>query len=203
MSATQQEQTALCICVRDAAELIVDELRDLDFAQVSAYARGVKHALSSAAERLDVAHERLDLCQIDGALGERFRRLFPAKNQFRSRGLNPVVNAVRDKRIAMFDEYVLANYATELRPWRKKLEKLGRQDRPSDDPFWSELQVVQRELDAIQQLNHQLLSDKIWWEEHYRRMKAADLAAKNAESAKAADSVSSQTLAPHVTSCNP
>jgi hypothetical protein len=134
------------------------------------YAAGQSHLLSGLAERFEVCHSGLRLHQIDGALGERYRRQHPAKNQFHSRSLNNLVNAIRDLRIRMRDDYILASYADDIAPKEKRLRKLGNSDHAATDGFWRELETVKQEMAALRTFNSQCLTDKIWFAEYFRRL---------------------------------
>jgi len=172
-------ESALRIEVQAAAERIgqPDSWAGLDlcFAKRESYALAISNVLERLAERFEISIESLGLNQLDGALGEFIERTMPGHRSLRSRGLNDLVLEVRRWRVRMFDEYELLPYP-QLNEFQKRLRKLERQekaDRDAQDLHWRESSKVRRELDALWSLNHQLLTDKAWWN---RRCELEDLA---------------------------
>lgn len=147
--------------------------------QWHSYADGQSRLLDSLAERFSISRHSLSLHQIDGALGERWRRRNPRRNQFCRRALNNLANDIRDLRIRMRDDYFLPNYQADLKPLPLRLAKLERKDPPvgSTNRYWTELNQIRRELEALDTFRNQCLSDRGWFDEVFRRHR---IAAENA-----------------------
>jgi len=173
--------------IEDAADIVghpehcYSSQDDWSDEQWMGYAEGTRRTLSAIAENAGISDGRLRFHRLNGAMGERWRRLYPHLNSLKSRALNTVLNAIRDKRIAMRDHYELLSYQEELAPWQAKVRKLERADKPGTDSYWRELEIVRTELDALHSLNSQCLSDKEWFAEYFRRKQIRDASARAIE----------------------
>lgn len=141
--------------------------------EIFAKALGSYDAFCSVAEQLGIPSEHLHLDQLHAAAGERFRRLFPDKNQFKFRALNNVLNAVRDLRIETVDNYKILNYQADVLPLKRKLKKIDRVNHDNFSDYWPVFSFVQRELNALNQFNLWHVADRSWFGEHYRREQEA------------------------------
>jgi hypothetical protein len=144
--------------------------------EMAAYANGVKSVIQRLLEHYELENSSLGCKQIDAAIGERLRRVGSKRQKLSTRRLNNIVEAIRDKRIAMLDRYEGLDYKLEYAPLQKKLWAIERHG-VRDEQEGVDYQVVDRELKALFDLSSQLINDKSWMARHFELREKAQVAA--------------------------
>jgi len=147
-----------------------NQLHKLADAEVESYARGMRQALESLAER-EGCGDIPAFVQIHGALGERWQRADLAagsgRHALKRKLFDRLIEQIRNKRIAMVDQFESFAYATEFRPLQRRVWAIERKGVEREE--WDEFQIVQRELRALWELSHRLVGSRYWLNENWKR----------------------------------
>lgn len=149
-------------------------MKDYSDQEMAAYVEGIRLVVEIMAERSEV--EVRNTRQLAAAIGERLRRRQSPRQKLATRRLNNLIEAIRDKRIAMLDQYEELHYKTEFRVWQDKVWKLQRGELHSKEED-ADLVIVQRELTALMDLRSELINQKHWRDESWKRRQAKTEAA--------------------------
>lgn len=144
-----------------------NRMKDWSDAEVVAYANGVRHSLEWLAELHECAESPGAFLQIQGALGERYRRTNSPAGKLKRRLFQNLIDVIRDKRIAMLDRYESLDYATEFKVWQARVWALERKGIAREE--WDEFNMLQRELRAVWELSHHLITLPHWTAENWKR----------------------------------
>jgi len=165
--------------LQDAAKELGDpaqqssHLDSYTFEQIEVYAHGVRDTLQLLAETWELDWPRLAIRDhINAALGERFRRLHPEKRFLKSVKLDRLLAKIRDLRIGLRN-YQQFDYKTDYCPLRDKIQDLEYNGDTDQEGWWEEMNRVSAERRALWSLYHELIADKEWWAESYRRQEQA------------------------------
>jgi hypothetical protein len=177
----EQERKRLKIWIEDRIWDLADDiglgynqLDKLSDAEVVAYARGQRNVLSALAEREEVdLHYDSCLAQIEGALGERFRRTNSPSGKLKRRLFDKLITQIRDKRIAMLDRYESLNYRGEYEVWRKRVWAIERAGVPAEE--YQEFDRLRHELAAVWSLASHLMGSKHWLEKNWEARKKLEV----------------------------
>lgn len=144
--------------------------RGLTDGEIQVFADTTRDWLWFVAEREEIDLEKsLHItCQFQGAIGERWRRTSAPQQKLKRRRYDKIITTIRDKRIAMLDQFVSLEYKDGWAEWRKLVWRWQRDDSQSEED-WTELNRLEHELIALWELSHHLAGSAYWCRKNWEQ----------------------------------